>query len=72
MTVSDGDLAASCPPCQVVYASSVEGQERTGKDSKKGLERFRDAPDLPNFWVAGEGAEFLSHANAVNGSVETA
>jgi len=46
LTIGDGDLAASRGVSQVAEVSSVERQERTGKERKKGLERFHDAPAL--------------------------
>ena len=40
ITIGDSDFAATRGVCQVTQTGSIERQEQTGKECKKGLERF--------------------------------
>ena len=48
ITIGDGDFSVSRGVKQVIQTGSIERQEGTDKDRKKGLERFHDALALPH------------------------
>ena len=47
ITIGDGDFPIRRSVSQVIQIGSVERQEGTGKERKKGLKRFHDALALP-------------------------
>ena len=66
IAVGDGDLPVCRGPGQVIFVSRVEGQGGTGKERKKGLERFHDASSPSTLPETGEATPTPPYQGAGN------